>query len=132
MNQSSLYRGNSGKLLLPVALILTSFGIVGGVLGSNLLHKSAPIDNDTLCRRDVPLEYHTLLAIDATDAFTRGQVARLRASVSEERAALPKFGRLTLLFVTSNMPFEPEEVISLCNPGSGSEADLLMSNPNQI
>jgi hypothetical protein len=117
---------------LPVALILTSLVFVGGVLGSNLLHRPPPVDKESLCRKDVPLEYHTVLVIDATDAFTRDQVARLRASVSDERAALPKYGKLTLLFVTPNKPFEPEEILSLCNPGSGSEADPLLSNPGQI
>jgi hypothetical protein len=78
-------------LMLPVALILVSVVFVARVLGSNLLHRSPAIDKNTLCRKDVPLENHTVLVIDATDAFTRDQAARLRASVADERAVcIPK------------------------------------------
>jgi hypothetical protein len=77
-------------------------------------------------------EHHMVLVIDATDPFTRDQAARLRASVAEERAALPRFGKLSLLFVSPKTPFEPEAIISLCNPGTGNDADPLFSNPRQI
>jgi hypothetical protein len=114
------------------ALILLSVIFVGTVLGFNLFHRAPAVDKDTLCRKDVPLEYHTVLIIDATDPFTHDQAARLRASVADERAALPKFGKITLLFISPKAPFEPETIISLCNPGSGTDADPLLSNPTQI
>jgi hypothetical protein len=132
MKRSSHSPSKFRRLMLPVALILASLVFVGGVLGSNLLHRSPALDKDTLCRKDVPLQYHTVLVVDATDAFTRDQAVRVRASVADERAALPKYGKLTMLFVTPNKPFEPEDILSLCNPGSGSEADPLLSNPGQI
>lgn len=132
MTRSSRSRTNVRTFVLSGTLILVSVMFAGAVLGFNLLHRSPDIDKDTLCRKDVPLEYHTVLVIDATDPFTRDQAARLRASVADERAALPMFGKLSLLFVSPKTPFEPEAIISLCNPGSGSSADPLFSNPKQI
>jgi hypothetical protein len=37
-----------------------------------------------------------------------------------------------VLFISPKAPFEPEEIISLCNPGSATDADPLFSNPKQI
>ena len=132
MTRSSRSRTNVRTFVLSGALILASVLFAGAVLGFNLLHRAPAVDQDTLCRKDAPLEHHTVLLIDATDPFTRDQAARLRASVADERAALPVFGKLSLLFVSPKTPFEPEAIISLCNPGSGPDADPLFSNPKQI
>src|SRR5262245_54210103 len=132
MRRSRHSRTSVRTLVLSGALILGSVMFTGAVLAFNLLHRTPAVDKNTLCLRDIPLEYHTVLLIDATDPFTRDHAARLRASVTEERAELPKFGKLTVLFVSPNTPFEPETIISLCNPGSATDADPLFSNPNQI
>ena len=118
--------------VLSGTLILASIMFTGAVLGFNLLHRTVAIDKDTLCRKDIPLAHHTVFIVDATDPFTRDQAARLKASVVNERTWLPRFGKLTVLFVSPKAPFEPETIISLCNPGSAIDANPLFSNPTQI
>jgi hypothetical protein len=132
MRRSSHSVAKLRTYVLSGILILASITFTGAVLGFNLFHRPPAIDNETLCRKDIPLEHHTVLLIDATDSFTRDQAARLRASVAEERAQLPKFGKFSVLFVSPKTPFAPETIISLCNPGSGPDADPLFSNPIQI
>jgi hypothetical protein len=105
---------------------------VAAVLAFNLLHKSPNADPDTLCLLDRPLETHAIVIVDATDSFTRDQAAQLRASIEQERRSLPIFGKFTLLFVTAALPYEPEIIISICNPGSGSDVSPLFANPRQV
>jgi hypothetical protein len=106
--------------------------LIGSVLSFNLLHKEPQTDPVTLCRTDQQLTEHRVVIVDATDPFAPDQAQRLRAAIDEERRALPKNGKLTVTLVTSEKPFEPTNVISLCNPGSADDANPLISNPRQI
>ena len=132
MRHTARHQANARTLLLFGSLILVSVAFVGTVLAINLSQRPLSIDNDTLCRNDAPLEYHTIVLVDATDRFNRDQAARVRAVIAEERAALPTFAKFSLLFISAKKPFEPETLVSLCNPGSGKDADPLLSNPDQI
>ncbi len=132
MRRSTRSKIPTRTLVLAVSGILFSLSAVGGVLAFNILHREPAIDSNTLCRTDAALEYHTVMLVDATDPFTHDQADRLRAAVAEERAAVPRFGKFTLLFISPKTPFEPEAILSLCNPGSGRDANPLYSNPSQI
>ncbi|TAJ42777.1 MAG: hypothetical protein EPO55_00685 [Reyranella sp.] len=106
-------------LLAGVVSAVVSFAWLGS-------HKPAPrLDSATLCPIDQPLAAHTILFIDTTDRLLPLHVDALRMAIVEERDALPVHGRFTLLFLAAGAPFEPEQMLSLCNPGDGRALNWL-------
>ena len=132
MPSNSRSKSNTRTFLLSGALILASAAFVGTVLAFNVIYRPPATDTETFCRTDLPLAYHAILLVDATDKFSRDQAEKLRATVKEERDAVPQFGKLTILFISPKAPFEPEQLLSMCNPGAGTDANPLFSNPEQI
>jgi hypothetical protein len=92
--------------------------VVGGAGYVATISRPPPLDPATLCRLDQRLESSVTIIVDTTDALTRLQASRLAAAVRDAREALPIHGKLTLLFLDAANPFDPREILSLCNPGS--------------
>jgi hypothetical protein len=92
--------------------------VAGGAGYFGVVSRPPPLDPITLCRLDQRLESSVTIIVDTTDALTRLQASRLAAAVRDAREALPIHGRLTLLFLDADNPFDPREILSLCNPGS--------------
>lgn len=84
------------------------------------------------CATDHLAPAHTALVIDATDAFTPDQARRLLDTAQSAARALPRHGRLTLLLIRPDSPWEPEEVLSICSPGRGSEVNEFTETPDVI
>lgn len=74
----------------------------------------------------------TIVIIDPTDKFEQTHLNRIRTTIESERDRLPKGGRLTLLSVNPGSPWEPSELLSVCNPGSPGEADILFETRAQV
>ncbi len=74
----------------------------------------------------------TMIIIDPTDKFEQTHLNRIRTTIETERDRLPKGGRLTLLSLNPGSPWEPVELLSVCNPGSPGEADMLFETRAQV
>lgn len=116
-------------LATPKGQLACAITVVGALLGGaaavQTFGQTDPRDAFN-CPSDRPAPAHTVLLLDATDALDAGQASRLMDAAQAEAKALPRRGRLTLLLVKANSPWEPEEVLSICNPGRGSEANPIL------
>ena len=92
---------------------------------------SRPMDA-SMCPVSGAIAGHTILLVDATDAYDAGQIARLRAAATAAIGDVPKGGRLTLMTVDADNPWQPREVFSLCNPGDGSGAMGIVVTPSVL
>jgi hypothetical protein len=90
----------------------------GGAGYVAMVSRPAPLDAVTLCPLDRRLETSVTIIVDTTDPLTRLQASRLAAAVRDAREALPIHAKLTLLVLDAANPFDPHEILSLCNPGS--------------
>jgi len=84
------------------------------------------------CSPDRFAPAHVAIVIDATDRLTPDQAKRLLSTAGAAARSLPRHGRLTLLLIRPDSPWEPEEVLSLCSPGRGSEVNELNETPALI
>lgn len=107
---------------LGAALVVAT--LIGGGVAYLTLKPTGEIDPFN-CPADRLAPAHTVLIIDATDRLEPNQAARLVDTAEAAARALPRHGRFTILLVQPDSPWEPEQVISLCSPGRGSEADPL-------
>lgn len=122
---------NAGQIALIFALLVALVALVGGL--SWLFVKAnaqyVPREATTLCPK-AGYTSQTLVLLDTTDALaavTRTQVLqKLRDLVS----AIPKDGFFELRLLTANAE-ESVPVVSLCNPGDGSDIDPLTGNPDR-
>lgn len=97
-----------------------------------LVNRQPALDEKTLCPREQQLETSVVVLVDTTDALTPVQAKRLLATVREARDQLPTYGKLTLLFLDAKAPFEPKELVSLCNPGSPRYVNPLFQTASRI
>ena len=110
----------------------TALAVVAGAASLGLANQPPALDDKTLCPTDRKLETSVVILVDTTDALTPIQISRLLASVHETRDALPTYGKLTLLFLEAASPYEPKEMISLCNPGSPQNINPLIQTASKI
>lgn len=88
-----------------------------------------PTNPEDGCLIGSPPPATTALLLDATDALSPAHSAQWRAAVEEERKRLPVYGRLILLVMSSDSPFEPKVIVSLCRPPDGASVSSLTGNP---
>lgn len=110
----------------------TALAVVVGAASLGLANQPPALDDKTLCPTDRRLETSVVILVDTTDSLTPIQISRLRASVHDARDALPTYGKLTLLYLESASPYEPKEIVSLCNPGSARNINPLIQTESKI
>ncbi len=110
----------------------TALAVVAGAAYLGFANQSPALDDKTLCPTDRKLETSVVILVDTTDPLTPIQISRLLASVRETRDSLPTYGKLTLLFLEAASPYEPKEMISLCNPGSPRNINPLIQTGSKI
>jgi hypothetical protein len=74
----------------------------------------------------------TAAIVDATDALTETQRSRVRTTIEGERDRLPQGGRLIILSLNPAAPWEPIELVSICNPGTAADANPLFATRSRI
>jgi hypothetical protein len=89
-----------------------------------------PLDEATLCPTDRPLAEHTVILVDQTDSLSPAQRQRLRALIDAEAARLAIYGKLTVLALDPDSPYEPQRLFSLCAPQSGRDVNGVTGNPS--
>lgn len=105
---------------------------VAGVLIAGIaawwLSRDPDLDQATLCPLDRPLQTSVIVLVDTTDALKPMHVKRLLATVKTTLDTLPIYGKLSLLLLDGGAPYEPVELVSLCNPGSPNNVNPLVKN----
>lgn len=77
-----------------------------------------PPDAYALCQHS-PLQAaaETLIVVDGSDVLTDEHRKRVRITIEDERDRLPTGGRLVIVNLKPNAPWEPIELTAVCNPG---------------
>lgn len=124
----------SGKRLITLASLWAVIGIgVAGFAAAAFMTTNRPADVYALCRRSgLKAAATTMIMVDATDSFTQDQRRRLQSTVESERERLPEGGRLIITSLNPDAPFEPAELISVCNPGKGESANPLLVTRSKV
>jgi hypothetical protein len=116
-----------GLVMLLAAGVLAVLVAVAGVLVS----RHPPVDRQ-FCPLTGSLPASVMVIADATDPFTESQASELSQTIAEARDDLPQFGKLTLLLVDPNRPYEPAEQVSLCSPLRARDANPINHNPERV
>src|SRR5262245_29918604 len=107
--------GRGVKLASLWGGILVTLGGFGAAVVSMTMR---PPDAYQLCQQSaIGALAATAVIIDPTDKFEQTHLRRIRTTIETERDRLPKGGRLTLLSLNTGSPWEPAELLSVCNPG---------------
>ncbi len=114
--------------VLGVTLIVLVFCILGGLGAAAFLLRAPPIDEANLCRTDAPLAAHTIVLVDATDRLEPRHRRKLRAVLTQERARLRQYDRLTLARLNVRRPQEPIILFSKCLPRPPEQINPLFEN----
>ncbi len=114
-------------LFIGSAVLAATAAVVGGVL----LNRDPDLD-DHLCPVGRPLKDSVVVVVDTTDPLAPGEKQHFLDVVHGARDQLPRFGKLSLLLLDPRHPFQPEERISLCNPGSPGQLGVLFHTPKHV
>lgn len=115
-----------GVLLLLALLLLGAAGAAFAML------RPPPVDEATLCRTDAAPAAHTILLVDATDRLEPRHRKRLETAITQERARLAPYDRLTILALRPERPQEPRVLFSMCLPRDAATANPLFENPARL
>jgi hypothetical protein len=133
---SSRFRRRGGetwplKMLAVVIVLVVLAGLGGLFLFVNQRAAAlASLDADTLCPKAGPVSQFDVL-IDRTDALTEIQGEALKRQILAWADAVPKHGAFKVYEVghTTGGDALLQPVVSVCNPGDGSDQSSLDSNP---
>lgn len=88
--------------------------------------------DDQFCLSLQPLPVSTVVIADFSDAPLDSQAEAVRRAVFHERDVLPHYGKLTLLTVNAEGPYEPGEHLSRCSPLPVQDANILNHTPSAV
>src|SRR5262245_54422034 len=125
-------RGGSETLALKLVAIVIVAVVLAGLGGvfwyvQGRAAQLGSLDPETLCPKSGPTSQFAVL-IDRTDALTEIQGEALRRQITAWAAAIPKHGSFKVYEVGyGGALLQP--VVSVCNPGDGSDQSAIDSNP---
>lgn len=126
--------GSSKNQWAPVIVAALSITLLVGVCGLAYLFymsqkHAVRTDPMTLCAVDqAPAEVLAIL-IDVSDSFTEAQRVDVLNLLDRARRSLPKQGRLEIYTLSPDAIVLSRPILSLCNPGDGSDLNVLYQNP---
>ncbi len=132
MSNALRTKTRASSRLRAIALIGAICLALAGVGAAAVVSKAPRLDSATLCPTDRRIEVSTLILVDTTDPLSRIQAQRLIAAVRDARDALPAHARLTILFVDAENPYDPREILALCNPGSPRDINPFTQTATRI
>lgn len=116
--------------IIAVAVLL-ALVLGGGIVAYFSVSGQKNYDEKTLCPL-TPIPAKTAMLIDATDALSEMQIARLLEIIEELPADLVLHEWIGIFIVDEDNTLLPKPVVSLCNPGDGRDANILYQNPALI
>lgn len=117
-----------GRNLIGIALSAVAACVLVGLAAAAFLVRPPPTDEQTLCRRDAALAAHTIVLVDATDRLEPRHRRKLRAVLTQERARLAQYDRLTVMRLNVRRPQEPTVLFSKCLPRAPDQINPLFEN----
>lgn len=120
-------QANLRALLLGSALALVCSTAVATVV----MNRDPEVD-DKGCVVGQPPPRTIALVLDGTTALTPSQAAQAKAVIRQARDRLPRFGRIILLRLDPAHPYEPEEKLSVCNPGAPGQLSFMFHTPSKV
>jgi len=118
-----------GKVILGIcAVFIVAIGSYTFWLSSSRV----TLDKDTMCPKDGPKGYMAVL-IDTTDPYNMIQRKYLKdyfTNLKTDKNKLPKYANLSIFPISDQLTVDPK--VSLCNPGDGSDARSINSNPDKL
>ena len=129
----SRFRRRGGETLplkvLAVAIVLLVLAGLGGLFlfVNQRAAALASLDPDSLCPKAGPTSQFDVL-VDRTDALTEIQGEALKRQILAWADAVPKYGAFKVYEVGHGSGLL-QPVVSVCNPGDGSDQSSLDSNP---
>lgn len=106
---------------------------VGGFAAAAIFNGNRGADAYTLCKSSsLKAAATTAIVVDATDAFTEDQKQRFKTTVEAERERLPEGGRLIIVGLNPQTPWEPAELVSVCNPGKAEYSNPLLVTRSKV
>ena len=116
-----------GALLVVVVAVILAYGFV---YLNQRRSELAQLDPSTLCPVKGPVAVESVL-IDRTDPLTEIQLESLKDLITAQAEQVPKFGAFRVYEVgVGGSLLGP--VLTVCNPGDGSDASVLDSNPAHL
>ena len=100
-----------------------------GVVTVFALLQPKPVD-EAGCRLDNIVSQHTIVLIDQSDPFTQEDIRWVQKIARDESRSLGQYGRLTVVGLKSETPYEPVEAFSRCSPGAKSNG--WTNNPRMV
>lgn len=123
--------GSTGAIVLGILLLVLTAAMasVFGVLYFKAKNQIA-LDETTLCPTTSPTSI-TAVLIDVSDPISPVTEKDLRIRFGELKDSIPVGGQIVIYELTDE-PGKLNQVFNRCNPGSGEQADELISNPRFI
>lgn len=125
-------RRTGGRNALGVVLIILALAVLASLAGAALILRAPPIDAESLCRTDAPLDAHTIVLVDTSDRLEARHRRKLRAVLDQERARLGRYDRLTIMRINVRRPQEPAILFSRCLPQPPEQANPLFENARMV
>lgn len=123
-------RGRKGGHTTQFVIAGVLAALTLAISGFFIWHLTSPrlaVDKETLCHEKVASV--TAVLLDATDELTAVQREDIRNRLDAIKDGLPVRGRIDLYAVGDTSDGMARKLFSMCNPGSGKEADSLTQNP---
>jgi hypothetical protein len=121
----------SGTLAVAAAVLLALLG-GGGWLYYKSVQLHVATDRDSLCPTDRPVAGLTVILLDASDAFSEGQLLQIKNALARVRDALPRFTALELYTLSAGNERLVKPVFHMCQPGTGAGLNQLYQNPRLV
>lgn len=123
--------GATGAIVLGILLLVFTVAIAGG-FGFLYFKASTQVtlDETTLCPTTGPTSI-TAVLVDVTDPISPVTETDLRNRFEELKDNVPVGGQIVIYELTDEAG-KPKQAFIRCNPGSGEQADELISNPRFI
>ncbi len=116
------------------AIVLLAFVVasVAAYAVERTLNADPAVDAKTSCLVSGPPPATELVLVDTTDALSAAQADSVFTELREHIAVLPQYGRLMLMFLDAQHPYEPQLVLSLCNPGAAKDFGWFFHTPRRV
>ena len=126
-DQRGRKRNNTGQFVAAGTVGFLGLAIFAFFIWQNVTSPKITVDKETLCPDKV--ESVTAVLLDATDELSAVQREDIRNRLDSIKEELPIHGRIDLYALGDNRDGMARKLFSMCNPGSGKEADALSQNP---
>lgn len=114
-----------------IAVIILALGLVGGAFYLRQVLEPPRLGED-FCPVNGELPAHVVIVIDQSDPFGDNDTLWVNRVLNDVARRVPRGGRITLLALRSDRPYDLPAAYSSCSPGSPDDADPRYENPEMI